>query len=210
MTRSIVFDIETAPLPDAELEQFMPKEWPLGNIKDPEKIKAAIEEKKKAWKEDAALRALTGRVLVIGMMIGDTPVILSEPGTEATIIYEFWDAVRMSETNIHNIVGFNVKLFDLPFLMQRSWKWNLTIPMDLFDGRYFSRHVVDLRERWQCGDRQAPGSLDAIARHMGIGAKSGSGKDFAGLWDQDREKALQYIKNDLDLTSKIAHRMGIL
>lgn len=68
--------------------------------------------------------------------------------------------------------------------------------------------MVDLREVWQLGDRQARGSLDSIARHLGVGQKNSDGAAFAALWQSDREKALAYLKNDLELTLKVAEALG--
>lgn len=206
----IVFDIETEALSEAELEQFMPKEWPLGNAKDPEKVKAIIAEKKKAWIDQAALSALTARVLAIGMYVNETFVLISEPATEAIMIHEFWDAIDSGPGGIHQLVGFNCKLFDLPFLLRRGWKLKALPPKALMDGRPFSRSIIDIREVWQAGDRQAEGSLDTIARHFGIGQKSMSGKDFAKTWHEDRPAAIEYLKNDLQLTAGIARAMMLL
>src|SRR5665647_1809363 len=97
----IIFDIETAPLPEAELIPFMPEFEAPGNFKDPEKIKAAIEAKRKAWLEDAALDPMTGCVLCIGMLIGDRFDLISEHATEANILQDFWGAVRIEDYDIH-------------------------------------------------------------------------------------------------------------
>jgi hypothetical protein len=210
--RTILFDIETGPLAKEDLASMMPTEWPLGNLKDPEKIKIAISAKEKAWLEDAALDALTGRVLAIGMVVENAFTVLSEPSSEATILSEFWMAIRNDDYDIHRIVGFNICLFDLPFLIKRSWKLGVEVPMlGLRDGpRWGKERVKDLREFWQLGDRHALGSLDAIAKHLGLGAKSGSGLDFAALWIVDKPKALEYLHNDLLLTEAIAKRIGVI
>jgi len=42
-----IFDVETAPLPEKDLMEIMPVFEPAGNLKDPEKIKASIEAKRK-------------------------------------------------------------------------------------------------------------------------------------------------------------------
>ena len=60
------------------------------------------------------------------------------------------------------------------------------------------------------GDRQARGSLDTIAKHLGVGQKNGHGEDFARLWQTDREKALAYLRNDLELTGRIAEALGVV
>lgn len=209
MSNTITFDIETAPLPDTELQPFMPTEWALGNIKDPDKIRAAIESKKAAWKSDAALSAMTGRVLVIGLLIESQFIFIGGPATEATMLHEFWSAVEDGQ-DIHRLIGFNCCSFDLPFLIQRSWKFGVPVPRAIRRGRYWSDNIVDLRDIWQCGDRQAHGSLDTISKHLGTGAKTGSGADFHLLWSTDQAKAIEYLKNDLLLTSKMASKLGVL
>jgi hypothetical protein len=209
---SILFDIETAPLPEAELTQFMPVFEAPANFKDPEKIEAAIAAKRKAWIEDAALSPMTGRVLAIGMLHHKSEkfVCIDDSATEATMIQEFWNAIRGDGSQLHTLIGFNINAFDLPFLIKRSWKLGVQIPLGVRRGRYWGDQIVDLRDVWQMGDRQAPGSLDTIARHLGVGAKTGSGADFSALWASDRAAALAYLRNDLELTKLIAERLGVL
>lgn len=209
MPHSIIFDVESGPLPESQLKELMPEFEAPGNLKDPEKIKVSIGTKRKAWIEDAALSPLTGEVLAIGLWIDGTHVIISEPATEAMILHEFWDAVYATN-GINRLIGFNCLLFDLPMLIKRSWKFGVTVPVAIRHGRYWSDQITDLRDVWQCGDRQAPGSLDTIARHLGIGQKIGSGAEFSNLWKTDRPKAIEYLKNDLDLTAEIAKRFGVL
>ena len=84
----------------------------------------------------------------------------------------------------------------------------MPVPAGLRRGRYWSESVIDLRDLWQLGDRQARGSLDVIARHLGVGAKNGDGKEFAQLWQSDREKAIAYLKNDVEMTARIAESLG--
>jgi DNA polymerase III epsilon subunit-like protein len=111
---------------------------------------------------------------------------------------------------INELIGFNSNQFDLPFLVRRSWKHRVPVPPGIRRGRYWSEQMIDLREHWQLGDRQARGSLDAIAKHLGIGAKNGSGSDFARLWVNDRPKAVEYLRNDLQLAAGVARALGII
>ena len=209
----IFFDIETAPLPEAELQAIMPPFDPesvkTGNIKDPEKITAKIAESKAAYeadfRENAALDPLTGRVLCIGLLQGIKFTLLDNP-EESQLLSEFW--LRHVIPG-RKMVGFNVFLFDLPFLIRRSWKHSIQIPPGVRKGRYWGDDFIDLREQWQLGDRQAHGSLDSISKHLGVGAKTGTGKDFANLWATDRDAAVEYLKNDLVLTAAIAGRMVV-
>lgn len=38
--------------------------------------------------------------------------------------------------------------------------------------------------------------------------KNGDGKEFAQLWQSDREKAMASLKNDVELTARIAESLG--
>ena len=209
MIRTIYFDVESGPLDKTELAANMPVFEAPANWKDPEKIAAAIVAKEKAWLEDAALDALTGRVLAIGTMEAEKFECLADNDEEA-LLKRFWNVIQDYQSGLQRIIGFNCNSFDLPFLVRRSWKHGISPPLDLRNGRYWSREVVDLRDVWQLGNKQAVGSLSAIAVHLGVGVKSGSGLDFAALWIVDRPKALAYLKNDLELTQKIAQRLGII
>jgi hypothetical protein len=120
-------------------------------------------------------------VLAIGILTKDEdPVILT--GEEPDILAEFWQRFHASNDYW---VGFNSHSFDLPFVVKRSWK------------------------HWQMGDRQAKGSLDAIARHLGIEGKNGKGEDFARMFQLNPEKAIDYLKNDLRMTQEIHERMKL-
>ena len=222
--KTIVFDIETAPLPESELAAlvppFDPAEVKTGNLKDPEKIAAKLAEAEVNHRRDfierAALDPLTGRVAAIGLMENaecgmqnaEFRIIAAED--EAEMLQEFWDATRGEMGRIHQLIGFNSNSFDLPFLIRRSWKHRVAVPFGIRRGRWWGDEMVDLRDEWQLGDRQARGSLDAIAKHLGIGAKNGHGADFAKLWQSDRAKAVEYLRNDLELTARLADVIGAL
>jgi hypothetical protein len=128
---------------------------------------------------------------------------------EAQTLREFWQYTQAEMGRMNPMIGFNIFGFDLPFLFRRSWKRRVPIPFGLRRGRYWGDQLIDLRDTWQLGDRQARGSLDSIAKHLGVGAKNGDGKAFAGLWQSDRKQAEAYLRNDLELTAKIAHALGI-
>lgn len=214
--KTIVFDVETAPLPESELAAlvppFDPAEVRTGNLKDPEKIAAKIAEAevnhRRDFFEKAALDPLTGRVLVVGLLDKSSMRLIGHDD-EAALLTEFWDVCQGEMGRINEMVGFNTHLFDLPFLIRRSWKMRVPVPR-IRRGRYWADEMVDLRDAWQLGDRQARGSLDAIAKHLGVGAKNGSGADFAKLWQSDRAMAVEYLRNDLELTAKVADVLGCL
>lgn len=216
--KTLIYDIETAPLPEAELlamlPPFDPAEVKVGNIKDPSKIAEKIAEAESSHRQNfmdrAALDPLTGRVLAIGFLpLQGASTVLGDDD-EATLLREFWDKCTNQHGAHRLMVGFNTHLFDLPFLVRRSWKHRVKVPAWVRRGRYWSDNFIDLREHWQLGDRMAKGSLDAVAKHLGCGSKSGNGKDFARLWTEDRKAALAYLENDLKLTLAVAKAMGAI
>lgn len=200
------FDIETGPLPDAELfatiPPFDPSEVKTGNIKDPEKIAAKIKEcEVNYWndiRDQAALSPVTGKVLAVGVETQKQSSLLAYAEPETLTL--FWSLFKDSD---NHFIGFNIFNFDLPFLIKRSWKLGVTVPNGVRKGRYWSDRFIDLRDLWQLGDRQAKGSLDVICRHFGIEGKNGSGKDFARMFELNREKALEYLANDLRMTRNV-------
>ena len=214
-----VFDIETGPLPMAELTAmlppFDPSEVKVGNLKDPEKVAEKIaqarEEHRSNFFNKAALDPLTGRVLAIGVLdtLTEEAEVLAVP-EEARMLEWFWKRCKGEMGRIETMIGFNSNLFDLPFLIRRSWRLGVLIPFGIRRGRYWGDSMVDLREVWQLGDRMARGSLDAISRHLEVGQKSGVGADFAGLLASDREAALAYLRKDLGLTLAVARKLGVV
>jgi DNA polymerase elongation subunit (family B) len=208
---TIIFDIETGPLPINELviPPFDPSQVKLGNIKNPdliaEKIQKAEENHVTDYIKNAALDALSGQVLCIGYRLErDEPAILSSDADgEAAMLRQWWELLNTWERQ-PRLIGFNVKSFDLPFLIKRSWKHRITPPYWIRNGRYWNDLIVDLREVWQLGDNRAHGSLGAISRHLGLGEKTGNGADFANLWKTNRQAAIEYCLQDVKLTQQVA------
>ena len=217
--QTIVFDVETGPLAESELSAllpaFDPAEVKTGNLKDPAKIAEKIAEAEANHRRDfierAALDPLTGRVIAIGMLDLETDRFsIIGHDDEAQTLREFWEATRGEMGRNNPLIGFNIGNFDLPFLYRRSWKHRIAVPFGIRRGRYWGDQIVDLRDAWQLGDRQARGSLDSIAKHLGVGAKNGDGKAFAELWRTDRKQAEAYLRNDIALTAKIADVLGVV
>jgi hypothetical protein len=208
---AIVFDIETAPLPRADLAECVPTFEAPSNWKDPEKIRAHVAEKEASWHQSAALSAVTGRVLAIGWLDayhGDLGFFAS--GDEAADLATFWALVAPSGYLSADLVGFNSNRFDLPFLIRRSWRLGVPVPTQFLGGRYLPRECIDIMDTWRCGVREDSIGLDALARFLGVGRKTGDGADFVSLWDMNREAALDYLANDLRLTLRCAHALGLI
>jgi hypothetical protein len=208
---NIYFDIETGPLPLAELNipAFNPADVKLGNIKNPdliaEKLQKAEESHTADYIRNAALDALSGQVLCIGYRVDhqEQNILCADADGEAHLLRQWWALLNYYERQ-PQLIGFNIKAFDLPFLIKRSWRHKIMPPYWLRNGRYWSELVVDLREVWQLGDNRAHGSLASISRHLGLGEKSGNGADFSLLWNTDRQAAISYCLQDVKLTQAVA------
>ncbi len=207
--RSITFDIETGPLSAEYLDMIAPTFEPPSNYKDPEKIAANLAEQKAKWVDRAALSPMTGRVLCVGVRDVDGSFRVIDGGGDESELLKEWAEI-FQQSRKESFVGFNINSFDAPFLLKRAWK--LGVRPFLRPGVKFAYmdNWVDLRDVWQCGDRQAEGSLDAISKFLGVGAKNGEGKNFHLLWKDDRDAALAYLKNDINLTYDVAVRMGVI
>lgn len=208
-----VYDIETSPRPRSELEPLCPTFDAPSNYKDPEKIAAVLAAKKEEWLSSAALSAVTGRVLAIGILNAETGTFEALTGDEADILQIFWNRVSPKENHgaiTDSWIGFNSNRFDLPFLVRRSWVCKVEIPSTVISGRYLNQRFIDLMEVYRVCDYQASISLDALAKWLGEGAKTGNGADFAALFAKDPAAALQYLRNDVWLTARCALRLGVL
>jgi len=208
-----VFDIETGGLPDKEIERIAPNFDPdsvkagnLGLEKALEKISAAKDRHLSSIRAKAALKAEYGRVLAIGWNDGETTVLLMNQEEETTLLNQFWEASDEAFHAKGNWVGFNVFMFDLPFLVRRSIINGILVPPGLLpkNNRYWPDFFIDLMQSWQCGDYRELISLDRFAKALGHAGKNGSGKNFSKLLKEDEDAAARYLENDLLLTRKVA------
>jgi predicted PolB exonuclease-like 3'-5' exonuclease len=171
----------------------------------------------------AALSAITGQVLAIGYRTLDKKVIhgVGETWTDGIVMTErfllekFWETYKKMRSSSRPMVGFNIKGFDIPFLVRRSIIVSVPVPSSLFaQGRYLDSIFLDLQEIWKVGEYQAKGTLDAICKACGIGAKTEGvdGGMFSELWSnpETRPKAKEYLVNDLDMTWALAERCGVM
>ena len=230
LPREDILAISPSHPPLVELGEFNPSTVKLGNLKDKlkiaEKVSAAREKHESAAASQhadheksvadyeaklldrAALDAHTCEILAIGVMSERGQKICE--GTEEFMLRQFWGMVRNLLNEKRKIVGHHCKGFDLPIMIRRSMLYGLAPPTGLLDWRgYWSQQVVDLNDIWACGSRSMRVSLDTLAKFFGVGGKPEgvSGKDFARLFREDRDAAMAYLMNDLDMTFKVATAM---
>ena len=212
-----ILDIETIAQPEADIRAKLPPfdadKVPLGVLKDPDKKLAKIMEAQanhgNAEVERAALSAETGIVAISGMM--DDSIHQFADGEEDIIAKTFEKMLQVfSDGGI--ISGWNVKGFDLPFLVKRAWLLNVKVPARIFNPfkpRYpWSDSIVDLMDVWKAGQfTEKHTSLNTALRHLGLPQKTGCGADFGSLWEGDKTAALAYNADDLELEMMVARRL---
>lgn len=201
-----VFDIETGALPINQLIDKIPEFKAPKNYKDEEKIQANIEQQQAEWIEKAALNAVTGQVLAIGVKRDDGEffILHQNEDDERTMLQWFWDQV----TSLRGFrwVGFNSNGFDLPFMFRRSIMLGVTPSLPWRATRYWDNRFIDLLEVWGCGNREFIG-LDTVAKFLDVGGKTGNGAHFAETYKNDPKSALDYLKHDLNLTESVLIKM---
>ena len=218
----IVFDIETGPLPTADVLAVSPpfdagavRVGNLGPDKAAAKVESARNEHVAKVLDRAALSALTGRVLAIGYGHNGAVSIDGDGRSERQILLRFWERCRKQMRSDSLMVGHNIFGFDLPFLVRRSWAIGLAdkVPARLLrNERYWASIFVDTMIHWRLGDYREYVSLDTLAKAFGLEGKlpGVNGADFARLWEEDPPKALAYLRQDIEVTTNVARRMGIL
>jgi len=203
-----IFDIETGPLSTEELKRVMPVFQPAKNLVDQVKIDNDIAKKMTKWMEGAALSAITGKILCIGYYYkGDYKVIGEKDESEKEILERFWhlfiDDIRPMW------IGHCIESFDLPFIVQRSWKHKVFIP-PIRNGRWLINRFEDTCSMFCNFAYGKSVSLNDMAKFFELPVKTDNAKDFHRLWKTDRPKALQYVLTDVEITFQSARRMGML
>jgi len=211
----IAFDIETKVNPGAE-DQFNPESVALGNVKDPEKIAAKVEEAKARFIEKAALSPSLSRIVSIGFYGHGfkTPMIQTarNDDDEEKLINEFFHVFTSMRDRA--IVSFRGLTFDLPFLYDRARIWRnkgvIELPqktvkmrsIDMFKELTFGLSWADIATLWP------DASLAGFAKRHGVGSSKRQneceGKDYAEyVLSEDVEKvkmAHNHLTADLEET----------
>lgn len=202
-SKVLVFDIET----EGRTEVVdSPGDWyrPDGRLTGQAKVDADL--KRKA-EDQAALHPTTGRILAIGYSNGDQEWV--KAGEEKDICDGWINACHFIISNGGRIYTFNGNEFDISFIAFRCMANGVKLLPSL-GGFYRSRFqpsecFQDLHQMVRFGRYASDGySLDRVCRALGIGQKTGSGKDFAKLLREDPEKAKEYLLNDVRLTYNLA------
>jgi hypothetical protein len=211
----IFFDIETGPLGSAELKSRMPVFEPRRGLKDPVKITADIEGKRTSWNEKATLNAFTSKVWSIGYGVDDEAIEIDHHGADPAAEMESQMLERffaLANDGAHQICGFNIFGFDIPFIMRRAYSLGVKVPPALRHRKFWHDRFIDIMDCWVLGTfRSEPQnriSLGNLAKHLGLEGKTGHGSQFWQTYITDQASALEYAERDVELLREIWAKIG--
>lgn len=217
-----ITDIETGIAPD--YRKFMPEfeyRWKKQHTKQEELVDIKIQENE--WTKLCPLHALTGRVIAIGHMSPDNKsTVIGVDETEVQILEHFWRTMKDCYDKNIKVVGHNIRMFDFPFLIRRSWKHKVKVPECIFKGNHvfsgiISDWIIDLSDAWLMDNEtryyryQTKPNFDEypsvrllpkwnqniISKFFGGTEKPFDGKNFEQMWNKDKAQAITYLVNDL-------------
>lgn len=155
---------------------------------------AESDEEREDIKKKLSLYPMTGQIVVIGMLNPDTmggrvlfqtggqvfsPLteegIVYEAGSEKEILAKFWEAVA----SYNQVVTFNGRGFDIPYLMLRSAIHKIRPSRNLMGYRYEANSHCDLLEQLTFYGAVRKFNLDFYAKTFGIKSSKDGGIDGA-------------------------------
>lgn len=224
----LFIDIETGPQPADVIETLVPPFDPtavkVGNLKDPEKILEKIEDARASYMDDAieraALSPILGQIVGIGVTTPEDGVLVLHTGpdtpdvdgvrvqmcrSEAVMLtWLLGEVLESANLDGRRLAGWNIRDFDIPFIIRRCWANGIRVPQWLLDATMnrYSRDILDLRTTWALGQYQPNGTLDAVCKALGLAGKTG---DHGANWhrlinspeDADRIAAVEYLARDV-------------
>ena len=210
----VIFDIETVGADFDTLEPAVQEylvKW------------AESEEEKERIRESLSFYPLTGEIVAIGMLnpdtnkgavffqaIGEMPLPFEEDGiryecsSEKEILEKFWNTVRAYD----QIVTFNGRAFDCPFIIIRSAVNGVKPTRDLMPYRYGVNSHIDLFDQLSFyGAAKKKFPLDMWCRTFGIKSPKAdgiTGYDIKDLFRAGRHIDIaRYCAGDLKATKEV-------
>ena len=191
---TLTFDIEAIPqrepltdIQQEELNRQLDKTFARN-------LEITEEEKLKTKRLLMATNPFFGEIICIGLHRTledqyDTKVLV---GDEKYILIKFWNIL---ESFKGTFVSFNGLSFDIPFILKRSMKYNLSpTSNDFLDLKRYSRKPhFDVKLIIGDWDRYAPGTLRLICEHLGIESPKEGGVKAENVEDEFKKGNIQAI-----------------
>src|SRR3989344_486935 len=155
------------------------------------------------------LNPIDSRIVAIGLRAAGKDTAILQEEDEKKMIDSFWHefgAFRKLNP-FGKLTGFNVKDFDLPFLVTRSFiTGSVVVPFTL-------KETIDLRESIAAFTfRHTRGKMKEFAELIGIKTIEGfDGADVAEAhWAGEHAKIAEYLRKDIEIIEAMAKRLVAL
>ena len=186
---------------------------------------AGNDEERETVKNTLGLYPLTGEIVAIGMLNpetgkgvmlyqagGEKPEdfeesgILYEAGNEKEILEKFWDFIRTYD----QVITFNGRGFDAPYLMMRSAVLGVRPSKNLLGYRFESQNHCDLLDQLTFYGATRKYNLDFYAKSFGIKSSKEEGVDggmVGNLYKKGEYLDIaRYCARDLQTTKEVFER----
>jgi DNA polymerase elongation subunit (family B) len=183
---------------------------------------AENDEDKEKTKKTLGLYPLTGEIVAIGMLNPDTKKgimlyqngkqksenfeengIVYESGTETELLEKFWDFIK----NYKQIITFNGRSFDIPYLMMRSAVKKVKPTRNFMGYRFDAREHCDLLDQLTFYGATRKYNMDFYAKSFGIKSSKDEGIDGSmvnSLFKQEKYLDIaRYCVRDLVTTEEL-------
>jgi DNA polymerase elongation subunit (family B) len=198
--KRLVFDLETIANPDTL--KYAPEPEAPGNLKDPEKIAKAIEEKRQDQIDRAPLDPDYGEIITIGYATDPLSDVVVLHGDEKENLKAFWHAFQECSGYC---IGYNIIGFDLPYIMRRSMAHNIKPAYLPNLAKYRTEPVTDLMGiLYNWGPAKG---LKQVAKIYQLPVEC-PGVDGSQVGSLPIEKIIEYQVSDVKLTISLWQRMN--
>lgn len=110
------------------------------------------------------------------------------------------------------LCGFNIKNFDLPFIIKKMHKYNIDLPLNInYVGlKPWEILIKDISEIWK-GLGRSSASLEEVAYELETNSPSiiGGEKVHEYYWNNNKDIIIKKCEMDVDATIKIAEKLKI-
>lgn len=212
MNPIVYLDLETCP---ADPDTFVADVSAPGNLKDPEKIAAALAEKRIEAHARTSFDVHAGRLLCAAVAVDDDePIVaydaeLANPCRILDHVAAACDAAAERGRGRFSVCGHNIAGFDAP------WLWRLAVKhrhrlAGLLPYRKWGDGLIDTMQLWSITDPKQMVKLDTIARFLGVEGKE-PGMNGAEVWPAyqrgEHDRIRHYCAKDVEMTRAVYLRM---
>mgnify|MGYP000153289204 CR=1 FL=1 len=186
---------------------------------------AGNDEERETVKNTLGLYPLTGEIVAIGMLNPETGKgvmlyqaggekaedfeeggVLYEAGDEKELLEKFWDFIK----TYNQVITFNGRGFDIPYLMMRSAVQGVRPSKNLLGYRFESQNHCDLLDQLTFYGATRKYNLDFYAKSFGIKSSKEEGVDGTMVGELYRQgkylDIARYCARDLITTKEVFER----